>query len=902
MKWYLQLNVFVGLLSVLTGIGIATIAFGETPSKFTDSTSKGVMGRQVLSLETSKMGRVKGKSVKSPASRLKPTPSAATKPQSLKVKPTTSTSTSRKPTNLKPQAVKPQPLQPARLPIATLHDSGLHRSPRLERSSIVLHHLHHIDRLQAILFDPIVVPGDILNPTQPDPTVFPTVNVSPFRHQGVHLPGEMADVAYHSHPERPVIKPVPSNRDNRQVSSLLDDSLTPDSPEVESKPGDVEETRIQVLDRSHLESHSSRHSESTTDDRPVRGTQIHPTRLTPENRQAASLAPSQIHPARLQPENRQAASLRVSPIQSVIGQVERVQLAKPETVNHQQRPQHSSIKVEEPNSTPRINVVEQPLSSPNRNQSPIVASSHGIRLISANTKQNDDTSPEDNQIAVQEINVTGSTIFDEAEFNPIIESLEGNTVTLEELRSVADAISQLYLEQGYITSRAVLVEETLDTDVVEIRVIEGSLEAIQVEGTRRLNPSYVRSRIRLGADTPLNTGALEDQLRLLRVNPLFENVEASLRAGTGLGQSILVVRITEADPFEGSVGIDNYSPPSVGAERLTSNARYLNLTGIGDEISAQYNRTTAGGAYTWDFNYRAPINAMNGTVQLRASFNENEVIQDQLREFGIQGESDLYEINYRQPLIRTPRRELALSLGFTHQDGQTFTFAGPTPFGFGPDEDGVSRTSVFKFGQEYTLRQTSGAWAFRSLFSFGTGLFDATENSDPDEANCPPEGDCPDGQFVSWLAQIQRVQIINPDNFLIIQADLQLAFDSLLPAQQFVIGGGQSVRGYRQNIRAGDNGFRLSVEDRITLERDESGVATFVLAPFFDVGYVWNQEENPNELLDQTFIAGLGLGILWEPLPNLNLRLDYGLPLVDLDDRGENAQDDGFYFSVNYNF
>ena len=896
MKWYLQLNVFVSLLSVLTGIGIATIAFGETPSKFTDPTSKRVMGRQVLSLETSKMGRVKGQSVKSPASRLKPTPSAATKPQSLNVKPTPSRSTSRKPTNLKPQAVKPQPLQPARLPIATLHDSGVHRSPRLERSSIVLHHINRLDRLRAILFDPIVVPGDILNPTPPDPTVFPRVNVSPFRHRGANLPGGRVDVAYPNHPETPVIKQVPGHWDNHQLSSLsLDNSLNANSSEVESKPGDGEKARIQVLDTSNLESHSSRHSESTPDDRPVRGTQIHPTRLTAENRQAARLAPSQIHPARLQPENRQAASLLGSPIQSVIGQVEQLPATPPETVNPRQRPQHSSITVEEPNSTSRINVVEQPLSSPNRNQSPIVASSHDIRLISANTKQNDDTSPEERQIQVQEINVTGSTIFGEAEFNPIIEPVEGNTVTLEELRSVADTISQLYLEQGYITSRAVLVEETLDTGVVEIRVIEGSLEAIQVEGSRRLNPSYVRSRIRLGADTPLNTGALEDQLRLLRVNPLFENVEASLRAGTGLGQSILVVRISEADPFEGSVGIDNYSPPSVGAERFTTNARYLNLTGIGDEISAQYNRTTAGGAHTWDFNYRAPINAMNGTVQLRASFNENEVIQEDLQELDIQGESELYEINYRQPLIRTPRRELALSLGFTHQDGQTFTFAGPTPFGFGPDEDGVSRTSVFKFGQEYTLRQTSGAWAFRSLFSFGTGLFDATENSDVDE-------DFPDGQFVSWLAQIQRVQIINPDNFLIIQADLQLGFDSLLPAQQFVIGGGQSVRGYRQNVRAGDNGFRISVEDRITLERDESGIATFVLAPFFDVGYVWNRGTNPNELVDQTFIAGLGLGILWEPLPNLNLRLDYGLPLVDLDDRGENAQDDGFYFSVNYNF
>lgn len=861
MKWYLQLNVLLGLLSVLTGMGIGTIALGETPSKLTHPTSKGVMSRQVRGQEQPKGSSVQGKPITSAASRLKPMRSAATKPQALKVKPTPSTSTSVKPTTL-----KPQPSKPADLPIATLHESGIPRSPHvLERSSIGLHQVD-IDRLQAILFDPIGFFPDLLNPPPPDPTVFQTVHLSPFRYHGL---GRMSNVPDPTAWRQPLLNSFGQTEATREV----------------------EKPRIQVLDTSSIENRS----ESIPDDPSVRDTRIHPTRVTPANRQAANLASSQIHPARLQPENRQAASLLISPVQPGITQGERVLETNPETIRPQQRPQQTSDRVKEPQSQARRNLIRHSLSSQHREQSPIGESNAGIRLISANTKQNEDTPAEENQISVQEITVTGSTIFGEAEFNPIIEPIAGNTVTLAELRNVADTISQLYLEQGYITSRAVLVEETLDTGVVEIRVIEGSLEAIEVEGTRRLNPSYVRSRVRLGADTPLNTGALEDQLRLLRVNPLFENVEASLRAGTGLGQSVLVVRISEADPFNGSVGIDNYSPPSVGAERFTANASYLNLTGIGDQISAQYNRTAAGGAYTWDFNYRAPINAMNGTVQLRASFNENEVIQDELREFGIQGESDLYEINYRQPLIRTPRRELALSLGFSHQDGQTFTVFGPTPFGIGPDEEGISRTSVFKFGQEYTLRQTSGAWAFRSLFSFGTGLFDATENSDQPE----PE---PDGQFVSWLAQIQRVQILNPDNFLIIQADLQLAFDSLLPAQQFVIGGGQSVRGYRQNIRAGDNGFRISVEDRITLERDESGVATFVLAPFFDVGYVWNRGTNPNALVDQTFIAGLGLGMLWEPLPNLNLRLDYGLPLVDLDDRGQNAQDDGFYFSVNYNF
>ena len=78
------------------------------------------------------------------------------------------------------------------------------------------------------------------------------------------------------------------------------------------------------------------------------------------------------------------------------------------------------------------------------------------------------------------------------------------------------------------------------------------------------------------------------------------------------------------------------------------------------------------------------------------------------------------------------------------------------------------------------------------------------------------------------------------------------------------------------------------------------GIATFQLAPFFDAGLVWNDSDNPNQLPEQRFLAGVGLGVIWQPQPNLNLRLDYGVPLIDLDDRGTNVQDEGFYFSVNY--
>lgn len=505
------------------------------------------------------------------------------------------------------------------------------------------------------------------------------------------------------------------------------------------------------------------------------------------------------------------------------------------------------------------------------------------------------TEPSTQTIPVKTIKVTGSTVFGSQQLNPIVQPYEGRTLTLEQLREVADKITQLYLDQGYITSRAIVANQVIPADgVVEIAVIEGSLEDIQVEGTRRVKPGYIRSRVQLGTGKPLNTGKLEDQLRLLRADPLFENVEASLRAGTGVGQSILIVRVVEADPFEGSVGIDNYSPPSVGSERLGLNLLYRNLTGYGDEIAASYYHTTTSGADSFDFSYRIPLNPMNGTLQLRAAPSRNKITQEPLNIFDIRGESQLYEMSFRQPLIRSPREELALSLGFTYQEGQTFLFGSPSPFGIGPEADGVSSTRVIKFGQDYLRRDVKGAWSLRSLFSFGIGALGATTNPDP----------IPDGRFVSWLGQIQRVQILNEDNFLIVGADIQLTPDSLLPSQQFVIGGGQSLRGYRQNLRSGDNGVRFSVEDRITLQRNEAGASIFQLAPFFDAGVVWNKSDNPNNqfLPSQRFLAGIGLGIIWEAQPGLSLRVDYGHPLIKVDDRGDNAQDQGFYFSVRYQF
>jgi hemolysin activation/secretion protein len=508
----------------------------------------------------------------------------------------------------------------------------------------------------------------------------------------------------------------------------------------------------------------------------------------------------------------------------------------------------------------------------------------------------------------------------ENDTNINVKSLIGKPIndnTQLEADNIAAKITKIfYLDKGYITSRARAI---IINGIVTIEITEGGLCNIvgkeykeTNEGAKfglvRLELNYLLDRIQIPNTVPLNKNRLEDQLRLLKNDPQFENVEFSISSANDdnhpqdcqnlavedrNSSSNIVVFAKEAKPLTINTAVNNYSPPSVGSEQAIINATYLNLMGVGDRLSATYYRSFTGGSNVYDFSYSAPLNPSNGTLNLRAGITRSAITEAPFDRFGITAKSQSYEIQYRQPLIRSFVEEFALSFGFTYRDGQTFLFNNlATPFGFGADKDGITRTSVFSFGQDYLRRDESGAWFLQSLFKLGTGLGSATINAAP----------IPDSRFISWNFQAQRWQKLNDDNLLILQADLQLTPDSLLPSEQFLVGGGQTLKGYRQSARSGDNGFRFSAENRITLQRDGAGQAILQLAPFLNMGSVWNRDDNPNFLLGQNFLASVGTGIIWEPFKNLVMRFDYAIPLIKLSDKSNNLQDQGVNFSLGYKF
>jgi hemolysin activation/secretion protein len=493
-----------------------------------------------------------------------------------------------------------------------------------------------------------------------------------------------------------------------------------------------------------------------------------------------------------------------------------------------------------------------------------------------------------------ELKVFGNTVFTPTELQELLNPSKGKSATRQEVCQAADTVTKAYRDRGYILAQAFplidrATESLISKGTVRFLAIEGCLEKIDIVGSQRLKPSYINSRLVPGATTPFNANKINDVLALIQTDPKVGKLEVlGITPGASFGGSALSLRVTDGNFFTGFVGADSYVSPFFGGTRVIGGLTYRSITGNSDDLNATYFRSTTGEVDGLDFSYQLPLNPMNGQIQLRyAPTNSRLSLQPGNQRFT----SDSYtaEINYRQPLIRTSKNEFALSLGLVMQDEKAALDGAPINITGAADSQGSTRTRVVKFAQEYSSSDDGGNWTMRSQFNLGLGTLGATVNPEP----------AIDGQFFSWQAQVQRVQRLGQDNYAILLAETQLTPDRLIPNQKFIVGGGQSIRGFRQNVRSGDNGIRLSIEDRFIVGRNHVGQANLQLAANVDAAQLWNSS-GPS--IADGFLASVGAGVIWEPLPRLVTRLDYAIPLKRLSDAGSSFQDSGLSFSIGYGF
>lgn len=501
------------------------------------------------------------------------------------------------------------------------------------------------------------------------------------------------------------------------------------------------------------------------------------------------------------------------------------------------------------------------------------------------------------KVFIHDIQIVGNTIFSDDELREVVKRYRGRELTTEDMEALRLELTMLYVNRGYVTSGAIIPDQTMTFDVLKIQIIEGILSRIDVEGNKWLWSGYIRDRIEPGITRPVSVYPLQDRLQLLQRDPHIEQLNAELKPGAAIGESALNVKVKESSLFHARLDFNNYQSPTVGSEQGLVTVEDTNLTGLGDSFSFQYGQSS-GIIPIINARYALPLNRYDTTLIATYRKFDFKVVDSAFESLDIRNDAYIYGLGLRQPLYHTLHDEFAISLTGEYEKNSSSLLGQPFEFVAGAT-DGVFRVAPLRFAQEYTHQTTEQIIAAFSRFSIGVGWLRATRDSNvPNSAT---------GQFFSWLGEAQWVrQLPILRTQMVARTTMQFSNEHLFPLEQIAVGGRYSVRGYREYTFVRDNAFLGSVEFRVPVFTTANGMDRVHLAPFVDVGRSWNT--NLSNTVTTTPVAGstanretlasVGIGLLITFTETSRFEIYWGQQLNHLKEGSGNLQDHGVHLQL----
>lgn len=494
------------------------------------------------------------------------------------------------------------------------------------------------------------------------------------------------------------------------------------------------------------------------------------------------------------------------------------------------------------------------------------------------------------QVLVLEILIEGNTVITTQELQKVAAPYAGRQLYAADIEELRRAMTQYYVDRGYVNSGALLVTDTAaKPGILSFRIVEGRVSRIQIRGLERLNEGYVTGRMVPDADEPLNLNHLRERFQLLLDDPLFARINTRVMPGENLGDAILDLEVVRARPYQLTAFANNYRSPSIGeiAPGLSGNVR--NLTGYGDSLDLSWWKTTQNQhSNSYSLGWRLPINHYGTAVSLRADRGKSIVVEAPINVLDITSRLNSKDIGISHPFIQTLNHKLTLGLNRVDETirstllGQPFSFTPGVP-------EGKSKLRLWRFWQEYAYRSESSAVVLRSTFNSESNNQETAGSAD---FRAPPS-------YRYWLGQFQYAQRLGDGGIqAVLKGAAQRVNTTVLPVDAISIGGVNSVRGYRENQFLGDKGALLSLQLDVPLLTGGSQFPLVVASPFFDWGRATKFGFNSNILSS----GGLALKAAWK-----GARADFVIakrlkhdPLID--ELSGSLQDRRMHLQLAYDF
>jgi len=452
-----------------------------------------------------------------------------------------------------------------------------------------------------------------------------------------------------------------------------------------------------------------------------------------------------------------------------------------------------------------------------------------------------------------------------------------------ELETIRQQLIEVYRQAGYLYPSVLLPSQHISQGLVTYEINEGHLTHINISGAERLNENYIRERINLDPEEPIQQTELLERFQLLLADPLIERVNGTLKPGIKPGDTILDLDVTRAQAYELHLAMDNYTPPSVGSYTGHLSGTVRNLTGQGDFLQLDLNGSE--GMQSVGSFFSIPFTRYDTRFNLGFQAAQSKVVDANLAHLKIKNQFVDVNVGINQPIFRRLNHIFNVELQYAFRQTDTSVLGIPMPLSAGVGEDGKATINVFRFIQNYITRNTEHVLSLRSSFNVGFDGFNATTHS----------GAIPDGRYFSWQGQVHYLrQLDERGTEFFFRTDMQFTSEALLPLERFALGGVHTIRGYREYELVRDEGYAMSIEIRYPLWKPAvMKDHQLRVVPFFDFGQAWNKHQDAKTL----YSAGIGLKWQWQ---QFEADFYWAKALNNINNAAQeyDAQDSGIHFQL----
>jgi hemolysin activation/secretion protein len=469
----------------------------------------------------------------------------------------------------------------------------------------------------------------------------------------------------------------------------------------------------------------------------------------------------------------------------------------------------------------------------------------------------------DKKILVSKLTVTGNTLLTEEDLRKLCANYEGQELTLSQLKEVARNLTALYQRKGYFLVRAYVPAQNIQSNQVELRVVEGKIGEVTVEGAEHYSPEYLRQRfLQSFAGESFRSDRFQRTMLLLNELPDLQ-VKAVMSPGQAEGTADIKLSVEDQQPLHFGVDYNNYGTSETGENRIglsfdagnvLQQADLLSLRGV-IGFPARQNSF-------YQLNYQTPLN-QDGTALTFGYANGAFTVSQGLGAIlDVRGDANIYTVALSHALDRELEFSSNLGLALAHKYIRNDFFGGQIPFSL--DEYHSARLTY-----QADWRQISGRTLLQAAYTQGLG---GTPASDPLVSRVGASGG-----FSKLNLDVARIQTLDTGLYGMLRASGQLATQPLYVAEQYAVGGPDSVRGYAQAELLGDNAYVLSAELRWSPFADD--LDAFQVSAFVDHGGVSLRNRQPGDLPNGDTLTGAGFGFRFGLDDKATLRLDLGFPI-----------------------